>query len=43
MSIQFWLIIMIIMSIVTIDGLLFLGSLTEEECKACLYQFLLNF
>lgn len=39
MSIQFWFIGMIVMSIVTIDALPFIGSLTDEGCKACSYRF----
>lgn len=38
MSIQFWFIGMIILSLVINDNAFPLtGSLTEEECKACLY------
>ncbi|CAF3734613.1 unnamed protein product [Adineta steineri] len=34
MSIRFWLVIMIVVSTVMIDGFPYLRTLTEDECKA---------
>jgi hypothetical protein len=35
MSIRFGLILMIILVVMAIDGFPLLGTLTEDECKAC--------